>query len=183
MIGFSGRRIGLLGSRSPASFCPRTSRRAPPTPTRQPRGRVHPPSSGEIETTFGPRIHPLLNVTRQHDGIDYFAAIGDPVIAAASGEVRFAENKGEFGIAVEIRHEAGWVTFYAHFSCPSVRAGDCVKAGDVIGSGRQYRLLDRAASALRNPPEWSAHRSGDLARHHRAKMCDSLSVRRQAMRL
>jgi murein DD-endopeptidase MepM/ murein hydrolase activator NlpD len=45
-----------------------------------------------------------------------------------------AGNQGQFGVAIEIRHEAGWATFYAHLSRPAVRAGDCVKTGDVIGA-------------------------------------------------
>jgi murein DD-endopeptidase MepM/ murein hydrolase activator NlpD len=92
------------------------------------------PASGMVMTAFGLRVHPLLNTKKHHDGIDYVANIGDPIHAAADGEVRFAESKGQFGIAIEIQHDAGWVTFYAHLSRPSVRAGDCVRAGDIIGA-------------------------------------------------
>jgi murein DD-endopeptidase MepM/ murein hydrolase activator NlpD len=91
------------------------------------------PAAGKIFTKFGPRFHPLLNLVRHHDGIDYLAKVGDPILAAASGEVAFAGWRGQFGIAVQIRHRGGWETFYAHLSRPSVRAGDCVRAGDVIG--------------------------------------------------
>jgi murein DD-endopeptidase MepM/ murein hydrolase activator NlpD len=96
-------------------------------------GFIH-PAPGKLMTAFGQRIHPLLNARKDHNGIDYFAEVGDPIVAAASGEVRFAENKGQFGIAIEIRHDAGWQTFYAHLSRPDVRSGDCVKVGDPIGA-------------------------------------------------
>lgn len=92
------------------------------------------PAPGLVMTVFGPRVHPLLNVRKRHDGLDYVAATGDPIHAAASGEVAFAGHQGRFGIAIEIRHDAGWATYYAHLTRPSVRAGDCVKAGDVIGA-------------------------------------------------
>lgn len=94
---------------------------------------VH-PAPGMVMAVFGPRFHPLLNMKKHHDGIDYLAKVGDPIIAAASGEVAFAGHQGPFGIAIEIRHDGGWSTFYAHLSRPSVRAGDCVTAGDVIGA-------------------------------------------------
>jgi len=93
---------------------------------------VH-PAPGRIFTIFGPRRHPLLNLVRNHDGIDYLAAVGDPIVAAAGGEVTFAGWKGQFGIAIQIRHRDGWETLYAHLSRPIVRAGDCLKAGDGIG--------------------------------------------------
>jgi len=93
---------------------------------------VH-PAPGKIIVDFGRHVHPLLNRVRQHNGIDYAADIGDPIHAAAGGEVTFAGHKGEFGLAMEIQHADGWVTFYAHLSRFTVRPGDCVKAGDIIG--------------------------------------------------
>jgi murein DD-endopeptidase MepM/ murein hydrolase activator NlpD len=92
------------------------------------------PAPTKIETPFGPRFHPLLNARRHHDGIDYVAKIADPVQAAASGEVVSSGDKGEHGIAIEVRHHAEWTTLYAHLHWPYVRTGACVKAGDVIGA-------------------------------------------------
>jgi murein DD-endopeptidase MepM/ murein hydrolase activator NlpD len=108
-----------------------------------PTAKVHfiHPAPTKMETAFGPRFHPLLNTRRHHDGIDYFAKVGDPVQAAADGEVTFAGNKGEYGIAIEIRHDAGWTTIYAHLNWPTVRAGDCVKAGAVIGASGNTGFL------------------------------------------
>lgn len=102
-------------------------------PTAKAPSLIH-PAPGKIFETFGPRFHPLLNGRRQHNGFDYLANTGDPIHAAASGEVTFAGDLGAHGRAIEIKHDAGWATFYAHLSRPAVRTGDCVKAGDVIGA-------------------------------------------------
>jgi murein DD-endopeptidase MepM/ murein hydrolase activator NlpD len=135
MMGHSSRQwIGLLGAvvvgvalSADAQACATDTATTAKAPT-----FIH-PAPGKLMTAFGRRVHPLLNVRKHHNGIDYFASIGDPIIAAASGEVRFAERKGEYGVAIEIGHGAGWATFYAHLSRPDVRTGDCVKGGDLIG--------------------------------------------------
>lgn len=136
MIGHSGRQwIGLLGVMVIAIVLSADAQACATDTGTTAKGPsfIH-PAPGKLMTAFGRRHHPLLNVRKHHDGIDYFANIGDPVIAAAGGEVRFAEHKGQFGISIEIRHGAGWATFYAHLSRPAVRAGDCVKVGDSIGA-------------------------------------------------
>lgn len=92
------------------------------------------PMPGAIKSTFGMRVHPLLKTQRMHTGIDYRAAIGDPVRAALGGEVVSAGYEGEFGVAVLVRHHDGWETFYARLARPAVKPGDCVNAGDIIGA-------------------------------------------------
>jgi murein DD-endopeptidase MepM/ murein hydrolase activator NlpD len=89
--------------------------------------------TGEIVETFGIRFHPLLNTRKQHTGMDFAAAVGQPLTAAAAGEIASAGNEGSPGIAILIRHQDGWETFYSHLSRLAVRAGDCVKRGDLIG--------------------------------------------------
>ncbi len=92
------------------------------------------PMPGPINASFGVRIHPLLKVQRMHTGIDYKAAMGDPVRAAHSGKVVSAGYEGEYGVSILVEHGDGWETFYAHLARPSVKIGACVKAGDVIGA-------------------------------------------------
>ena len=92
------------------------------------------PMPGPIKAVFGLRLHPLLKVERMHTGVDYRGKIGDPVRAAHDGKVLSARYEGEYGVAVLIEHREGWETFYAHLARPSVKAGACVKAGDVIGA-------------------------------------------------
>ncbi len=74
-----------------------------------------------------------------HNGIDYRASVGTPVMASADGEVTFEGWGGDFplmgtpaGICIMLEHSIGW-TGYAHLSSTVVNAGEKVKQGDVIG--------------------------------------------------
>jgi murein DD-endopeptidase MepM/ murein hydrolase activator NlpD len=91
------------------------------------------PIGGEIVSPFGPRVHPILQTFRMHTGVDYAAAVGDPVRAAAAGEVSFAAEEAGYGKKVAIRHAAGFETVYAQLSEISVSKGDCIDAGAVVG--------------------------------------------------
>jgi murein DD-endopeptidase MepM/ murein hydrolase activator NlpD len=92
------------------------------------------PIAGEIISPFGPRVHPILQTSRMHTGVDYAAAVGDPVRAAAAGEVSFADDKAGYGKYVAVRHSGGFETTYAQLNEISVRKGDCIDAGAVIGT-------------------------------------------------
>ena len=67
-----------------------------------------------------------------HYGLDMGVSPGTKVYATGPGTVIAAGWDGGFGLRVEIAHEAGYSTIYAHCSSLKVRAGDQVKAGDVI---------------------------------------------------
>ena len=95
--------------------------------------RLKRPADGVLLAGYGLRVHPLLNVQKLHTGIDYHGAIGDPVRAAAPGEVVAAGYKGQHGNFVRIRHGDGMETTYAHLVRFSVKAGDCVGAEARIG--------------------------------------------------
>jgi murein DD-endopeptidase MepM/ murein hydrolase activator NlpD len=74
-----------------------------------------------------------------HNGIDLAAPIGTPVVAAADGVVFSIDNqdkycyKGAYGKYVAIRHYNGLTTLYAHLSLYTVKEGQQVKRGEVIG--------------------------------------------------
>jgi murein DD-endopeptidase MepM/ murein hydrolase activator NlpD len=74
--------------------------------------------------------------SRFHHGLDIDLDVGDTVLAAFTGKVRYAQyNKGGFGNLVIIRHYNGLETYYAHLSQISVESGQEVTAGDLIGLG------------------------------------------------
>jgi len=79
------------------------------------------------------RRHPVLGMTRRHEGIDYAADVGTPVMAAGDGVVRQAGRAGGYGNLVEIRHANGIVTRYGHLSRILTRSGARVTQGQVIG--------------------------------------------------
>jgi len=97
---------------------------------------VH-PVSAPIGDRFGPRGD------RFHGGIDYTAGAGARVGAAGYGCVRFAGwDSGGFGNLVVIAHRAGMTSWYAHLATLAVARGECVVAGERIGTvgatGRSY---------------------------------------------
>lgn len=81
------------------------------------------------------RFHPVLGMARRHEGTDYAAAPGTPVMAAGDGVVLRAGSAGGYGNLVEIRHRNGIVTRYGHLRgfARGVGAGARVGQGQTIG--------------------------------------------------
>ena len=81
------------------------------------------------------RRHPILKVTRPHHGIDYAAPSGTPVWAVANGVVSHAGWAGSFGNLLKVRHDNGYVSYYAHLSrfARGLRVGSRVDQKQVIG--------------------------------------------------
>lgn len=93
--------------------------------------QYHCPYIGEVH----PRGKFGIRRGRRHQGVDLPLATGAPVYAAFDGEVRVSRYAGGYGNLVVIRHQNGLETFYGHLSRRSVKPGDWVHAGDVIGLG------------------------------------------------
>lgn len=91
------------------------------------------PVAGRITSTFGMRYHPILHYTRFHAGLDFGAAWGSPIVAAADGQVVSAGWTGGYGREVQVAHGGGIVTLYGHMSGIAASAGEMVKQGQVIG--------------------------------------------------
>jgi murein DD-endopeptidase MepM/ murein hydrolase activator NlpD len=87
-----------------------------------------------ISSSFNPkRYHPILKRIKAHNGIDYRAPKGTPVYTAGDGKViRSAYNKFN-GHHVFVQHANSIVTKYLHFTKRSVKNGQRVKQGQVIG--------------------------------------------------
>ena len=81
------------------------------------------------------RRHPVLGITRRHQGTDYAADPGTPVMAAGDGVVLRAGRAGGYGNLVELRHRNGITTRYGHLRgfARGVRAGTRVTQGQTIG--------------------------------------------------
>jgi murein DD-endopeptidase MepM/ murein hydrolase activator NlpD len=88
-----------------------------------------------VTSSFGMRRHPILGFTRMHQGVDFAAREGAPVLAAEDGIVTEAGPEGGYGNLIRLRHAAGWGTGYAHLSgfAPGVAVGAPVTRGEVIG--------------------------------------------------
>jgi murein DD-endopeptidase MepM/ murein hydrolase activator NlpD len=113
-------------------------------------------------TVSSNRLHPIHNYRRPHNGVDYAANTGTPIMATGDGAVVFAGRKGELGNLVEIRHANGWLTRYGHMSgfASGIRAGSRVRQGQTIGYVGQtggatgphlhYEMRERNGN-IRNP--------------------------------
>lgn len=91
------------------------------------------PVAGRITSGFGMRFHPILHYARMHAGIDFGAAWGSPIVAAADGTVVAAGYGGGYGRQVQIAHGGGIVTLYGHMSSIAASPGEPVRQGQVIG--------------------------------------------------
>jgi len=87
-----------------------------------------------ISSNFKPkRFHPIQKRWKAHNGTDYSAKTGTPVVAAGNGKVTQSTYNKYNGNYVFIQHGNGIVTKYLHFSKRKVKKGQRVKQGQVIG--------------------------------------------------
>ncbi len=85
-----------------------------------------------ISAGFGWRIDPFTGLRAMHEGIDFAAEVGTPIVAAASGVVIRAGLTPDYGNLVEIDHGNGLTTRYAHASKIFVKVGQLVRRGQKI---------------------------------------------------
>lgn len=91
------------------------------------------PLQGKINSGFGYRKDPFKSRVGFHSGIDIDANYGDPIVATADGTVKKAGWQSSYGKTVVIRHKDGFETIYAHLSKITVKEGQKVKVGEVVG--------------------------------------------------
>jgi murein DD-endopeptidase MepM/ murein hydrolase activator NlpD len=83
---------------------------------------------------FGYRTHPIFKTKKLHTGIDIGCKTGTPVLSTADGKiVRVEYKKGGYGRNLVVEHKDGYRTLYAHLSQFSVKVGELVSQGQVIG--------------------------------------------------
>lgn len=93
-----------------------------------------PINGARVSSAFGLRRHPILGYSRMHQGIDFAAGMGTPILAAGSGKITYYGKKGGYGNFVQIRHNEDYSTAYGHASryVAKLRVGSNVKQGDVV---------------------------------------------------
>ncbi len=94
---------------------------------------IRPLTGGFLSSRFGRRMDPFLGEVVQHPGLDYRARTGSPVLSSAEGVVSMARRNGGFGLMIEVSHENGFTTRYAHLSKILVTRGQKVTRGEIIG--------------------------------------------------
>ncbi|WP_417657919.1 peptidoglycan DD-metalloendopeptidase family protein [Pseudidiomarina aestuarii] len=87
-----------------------------------------------ISSSFNPRrMHPVTGQVRPHNGIDYAANVGTPVMSSGDGKVIASAYNNLNGNYVFIQHGERYVTKYLHLSKRLVKNGQRVRQGDLIG--------------------------------------------------
>lgn len=98
------------------------------------KGLIRTPVEGARQSSgFGMRFHPVLGYSRMHQGVDFAAPTGTPILASAAGTVVMAGWGGGYGNVVILDHGKGMRTRYAHMSKVGVRNGQKVGQGQLIG--------------------------------------------------
>ena len=85
-----------------------------------------------VSSSFGFRTHPISGYKKMHQGIDFAAGTGTPVVAPADGVVVEARRWGGYGNWLRIRHNNGLESGYGHLS----RYGSGIRAGQRVSQGQ-----------------------------------------------
>lgn len=122
---------------------------------------------------FGWRIDPFNGQSALHEGIDFVAEPGTPILAAAAGIVIAAERHPQYGNVVEIDHGNEMMTRYAHARELFVKPGELVRRGQKIAAvgstgrstGPHLHFEVRLRGVAQNPARFLAAGAGQqLAR-------------------
>ncbi len=111
---------------------------------------------------FGRRVDPFTGQWAMHEGIDFLADPGSPIVAAAGGVVVFAGFHPQYGYVIDIDHGNDLVTRYAHCSKLLVKEGDVVARGRKIAesgstgrsTGPHLHFEVRFRGAAQNPAKF-----------------------------
>ena len=86
-----------------------------------------------LASGYGYRVHPIYKTVKFHEGLDFSAPSGTEIYATGDGVVTNAGKEKGYGNQVVIDHDYGYVTSYSHMSKITVRKGQKVKRGEIIG--------------------------------------------------
>ena len=94
---------------------------------------IWPVDSTYVTSRYGERSAPTAGASTNHKAIDIGASSGDPIYAAADGQVANATYNDGLGYYVSIEHDGETATRYSHMTNFIVQPGEYVKQGQIIG--------------------------------------------------
>ena len=94
-----------------------------------------PINGARLSSSYGMRKHPILGYNKMHQGTDFAAPMGTPIMASGSGSILKAGWCGGGGNCVKIKHNNTYSTVYAHMSkfAKGIKKGIRVSQGQIIG--------------------------------------------------
>jgi murein DD-endopeptidase MepM/ murein hydrolase activator NlpD len=91
-----------------------------------------PVDGGWMSSAFGLRVDPFTGHQAFHEGVDIASRLGSPIYAMGDGVITHVGDKDGYGLCVEMTHESGLITRYAHTRAILVKEGDRVAKGQTI---------------------------------------------------
>ena len=94
-----------------------------------------PINGARLSSSFGLRKHPILGYNKLHQGTDFAAPRGTPIMASGAGVILRAQKYKGYGNFVSIKHNSTFVTAYGHMSKygRGIKKGVRVNQGQIIG--------------------------------------------------
>ena len=94
-----------------------------------------PINGARLSSAYGMRKHPISGFNKMHQGTDFAAPKGTPIMASGDGKIIRARWCGGGGNCVKIRHNSTYTTIYAHMHkfAAGIKEGVRVKQGRIIG--------------------------------------------------
>ena len=94
-----------------------------------------PINGARLSSSFGMRKHPISGFTKMHQGTDFAAPMGTPIMASGTGTVTRAKWCGGGGNCIKIKHNSTYDTIYAHLKsfAKGIKVGKKVRQGQIIG--------------------------------------------------
>ena len=94
-----------------------------------------PINGARLSSSFGMRKHPILGFNKLHQGTDFAAPTGTPIMASGAGVILKAQRYKGYGNFVSIKHNSTYVTAYGHMSKygRGIKRGVRVNQGQIIG--------------------------------------------------
>lgn len=95
---------------------------------------LNPERLKRVSSSFGERFHPISGQKKKHLGLDISAHENLAVHVTANGEIeRIVFSEKGYGNYVLVKHKYGFKTRYAHLNIITVKKGQQVVQGDIIG--------------------------------------------------
>ena len=94
-----------------------------------------PINGARLSSSFGMRKHPISGFTKMHQGTDFAAPMGTPIMASGTGTVTRAKWCGGGGNCIKIKHNSTYETIYAHMKsfAKGIKVGKKIRQGQIIG--------------------------------------------------
>ncbi len=94
-----------------------------------------PINGARLSSSYGMRKHPITGFTKMHQGTDFAAPLGTPIMASGSGTITRAKWCGGGGNCIKIKHNSTYETIYAHMQsfAKGMKVGKKVRQGQIIG--------------------------------------------------